>query len=320
VKFGKKVLIENVGESLEKCLYPFFNKEMLLNQGGLLSINLQRANVPIDANFRLYITTEVANPQFPAEVSVFGNFINFGITKNGLEAQLLSIIVKDKLAAVEKEFVEIKKKAFDNFVRLDKIENMILAALESDIMTVLNDESLIENLTQSSYTSKKITQTLYLINQAQTNVNKSRAKYYYSAKRATLLYFIVKDLPRIEHTYQFSLRWFLRQFSEVLSARDNINPNVDPLVDLNNRLVTIVYNRVCMGMKQKDKVMVAFLLTINMMESEFKVPEKQLQFIIKGPGEQTEIPFEQMTQMEKDEVEEKEKMSLDHPLYGKLMT
>ena len=52
---------------------------------------------PIDSNFKLFITTEEANPIFPSEVSVFGNFINFSITKAGLEAQLLNITVNEKL-------------------------------------------------------------------------------------------------------------------------------------------------------------------------------------------------------------------------------
>jgi hypothetical protein len=73
-----------------------------------------------------------------------------------------------------------------------------------------------------------------------------------------------------------------------------------------------------MGMKQQDKVLVAFLLTLKMAGSEIKLPEAQLEFIIKGPGIKTEIPVEEMTQVEKDELDVRLRMSMNHPQYQKL--
>jgi dynein heavy chain len=60
-------------------------------------IRLGRSTVPIDPEFRLYITTELPHPVFPSEVAVHANLINFTITKQGFEAQLLSVIVAEKL-------------------------------------------------------------------------------------------------------------------------------------------------------------------------------------------------------------------------------
>lgn len=82
-------------------------------------IRLSRANIPIDSQFKLYITTELPSPEFPSEVSVYSNLINFTISRQALEAQLLSIIAVHKLEAVEREFVDLKKKAFDCITRLD---------------------------------------------------------------------------------------------------------------------------------------------------------------------------------------------------------
>ena len=54
--------------------------------GGALQIRLARAPVIIDSSFKLYITSELACPVFPPEVSVHANLINFTITRPGLEA------------------------------------------------------------------------------------------------------------------------------------------------------------------------------------------------------------------------------------------
>lgn len=68
----------------------------------------------------------------------------------------------------------MKKRAHECLGRLAKIEALILSSLDVDIMTVLNDEQLIENLTQSSYTSKKVTQTLHQITRTGAALDASR--------------------------------------------------------------------------------------------------------------------------------------------------
>jgi dynein heavy chain len=86
IKYGNRVLIENVGEDIDRALFPLFNKSMLKNDGETESIFLQGVMVPIDRAFKLYITTELKGPRFAPEVSVFSNFINFAVTVEGLEA------------------------------------------------------------------------------------------------------------------------------------------------------------------------------------------------------------------------------------------
>lgn len=55
----------------------------------------------MEPKFKLYVTTELANPRFPPEVAVHANFVNFSITQAGLEAQLLSVIVAEKNVKIE---------------------------------------------------------------------------------------------------------------------------------------------------------------------------------------------------------------------------
>mmetsp|Transcript_12587 Transcript_12587/g.19602 ORF Transcript_12587/g.19602 Transcript_12587/m.19602 type:complete len:100 (+) Transcript_12587:2026-2325(+) len=85
VSFGKRCLIENIGESLDRCLYPFFNKDLLIKDGIMCKVVIDSEAFTLDDNFRLYLTSEISQPQFPPEISVFANFINFGVTEEGLE-------------------------------------------------------------------------------------------------------------------------------------------------------------------------------------------------------------------------------------------
>ena len=106
--------------------------------------------IPIHPEFKIYITSELKSPKFPPEISVFTNQINFSVTHEGLEAQLLSIIVDNKIQKLEKKFEQIKVKALECITRLKSVEDLILAALNKDVEEVVKDDKLIEHLAQSS--------------------------------------------------------------------------------------------------------------------------------------------------------------------------
>jgi len=72
----------------------------------------------------------------------------------------LKDIVAEKMAKLEKKFINIKIKALELIIRLQSVEDMILASLDKDVDTVLNDAKLVEHLSQSQLSSKKVTKAL----------------------------------------------------------------------------------------------------------------------------------------------------------------
>lgn len=52
-------------------------------------IRLGDNDVEYDSNFKLYITTKLANPHYLPEVCIKVTIINFTVTPDGLEEQLL---------------------------------------------------------------------------------------------------------------------------------------------------------------------------------------------------------------------------------------
>lgn len=51
--------------------------------------------VEYNANFRLFLTTELSNPHFQADTAIRVNLINFTVTRRGLEDQLLCEVRTD---------------------------------------------------------------------------------------------------------------------------------------------------------------------------------------------------------------------------------
>lgn len=56
-----------------------------------------------DPNFRLYLVTKLANPQYGPDVFGKSMVINYTVTLKGLEDQLLSVIVKSERCELEEQ-------------------------------------------------------------------------------------------------------------------------------------------------------------------------------------------------------------------------
>ena len=64
-----------------------------LISGGVWCIKLGDNTIEYSADFRLYITTKLRNPHYLPELSTKVTLLNFMITPEGLEDQLLGIVV-----------------------------------------------------------------------------------------------------------------------------------------------------------------------------------------------------------------------------------
>lgn len=79
VSAGSPCLIEDVEEALDPALEPVL-QQSTFKQGGRLLIRLGDADVDYDKNFKLYITTKLANPHYFPETCIKVTLINFTVT------------------------------------------------------------------------------------------------------------------------------------------------------------------------------------------------------------------------------------------------
>ena len=92
IQFGTPVLLENVGEELDPSLEPLLLKQVF-RQAGVDCIKLGDSVLEYSSEFRFYITTKLRNPHYLPELATKVSLLNFMITPDGLEDQLLGIVV-----------------------------------------------------------------------------------------------------------------------------------------------------------------------------------------------------------------------------------
>lgn len=106
-------------------------------------------------DFRFYITTKLRNPHYLPELSTKVSILNFMITYEGLNDQLLGILVKKERPDLEAEKERLIIESADNKRQLAEIEEKILQVLSGN-KNILTDESAINILTASKVTSNEI--------------------------------------------------------------------------------------------------------------------------------------------------------------------
>ena len=103
-------------------------------EGGIKQIKLGDAIVDYDHLFKLFMTTKMPNPHYSPEVCIKVTLINFTVTQEGLEEQMLADVVVKERPDVEKQRDEI-------IVQMDK-DQRTLKKIEINILKLLNDSEL----------------------------------------------------------------------------------------------------------------------------------------------------------------------------------
>ena len=99
---------------------------------------------------------------------------------------------------------------------MKELEDSLLARLSAAGGNFLGDYELVENLETTKRTAAEIEEKSKEAKVTETEINEAREMYRPAAARASLLYFILNDLNKINPIYQFSLKVILFQFKNFL--------------------------------------------------------------------------------------------------------
>ena len=99
---------------------------------------------------------------------------------------------------------------------MKELEDSLLARLSAAGGNFLGDYELVENLETTKRTAAEIEEKSKEAKVTEIEINEAREMYRPAAARASLLYFILNDLNKINPIYQFSLKVILFQFKNFL--------------------------------------------------------------------------------------------------------
>ncbi|XP_022235820.1 dynein heavy chain 2, axonemal-like [Limulus polyphemus] len=312
IRFGNPVLLENINEELDPALFPILTQS-LIQQGGIYMIRLGDKEIEYNMEFCLYIATKLSNPVYTPDIFSKTSVVNFALKEQGLEAQLLGIVVRKERPDLEEQKVKLTTEIAAGRKKLVELEDDILKLLNEAQGSLLDDEVLVNTLHNSKATAEQVAEHLTVSMKTEARIDNAREVYRSCAKRASILFFVMNDMGQIDPMYQFSLGSYIDLFISSIEKSQRSPHLEDRIEKLNDYHTYAVYKFTCRALFERHKLLFAFHMCAKLLEASGKLNLEEYNFFLRGgivlnhqeqmdnpsPHWLTELAWDNITELDK---------------------
>jgi dynein heavy chain len=283
IRMGSPVILEDVGEELDPALEPVLQKQ-IYKQGGRSLIRLGDSDIDYNENFKFYLTTKLPNPHYLPEVCIKVTIINFTVTQEGLEDQLLGLVVREERPDLERAKNQLIKTLAADKRQLKDLQDKILRLLSESEGNILDDEVLINALSDSKITSSVIQGRVAEAETTNKEIDATRLTYTPAATRGSIIYFTIADLGMIGDMYQFSLEYFAALFLVCIQKSEKASELEQRLANVMKYASFAIYTNVSRALFSEHKILFSFMLGSAIQRNAGLISPSEWQLLLVGAG------------------------------------
>ncbi|XP_047455882.1 dynein axonemal heavy chain 11 [Mugil cephalus] len=279
---GGTVLIENLPEKIDPILEPLLGRKTT-KRGRYIQIGGKECEY--DHSFQLILHTKLANPHFPPELQAQTTLINFTVTPVGLEEQLLGQVVSWERPDLESLKMQLTTQQNHFKIELKRFEDDLLSRLSAAHGNFLGDISLVEQLENTKTTAAHIQRKVLETRENETKINEARELYRPAAERASLLFFIINDLSKINPMYQFSLKTFNSVFNKAMERAEWDEDVRSRVRTLTEAITYSVFLHASRGLFERDKLTFLSHTAFQILLKQGLIDAQEFNFLLHFPVE-----------------------------------
>uniref|UniRef100_H2LCS2 Dynein axonemal heavy chain 10 n=1 Tax=Oryzias latipes TaxID=8090 RepID=H2LCS2_ORYLA len=289
IKYGYPFLLQDVNEDIDPIIINVLERNVVVSEGRTVIV-LGDKEVNYDPNFKLFLHTTLANPQYSPSVFEKALVINYS-TLRGLEDQLLSVTTGFLEKVFQQQHLLLVEEISENKTLLKSLGDSLLMELGTSTGNMLDNTELIQTLEKTKTEASETIKKLSVAQSKTVEFANLREGYRPVAKRGAVLFFALSDMALVNRMYQYSLTSYLSLFE--LSLQESLaHPNLQQRLE--NIINTLTYN-VHNYLFGKHKLLFSMNMTVKIEQTEGGVPQKELDFLIKnlsGDGTKVQKPHE----------------------------
>ncbi|KAM4581026.1 dynein axonemal heavy chain 11 [Odontesthes bonariensis] len=283
---GETVLIENLPEKIDSVLEPLLGRKTIKRGRNIL---IGGKECEYNKNFQLILHTKLANPHFPPELQAQTTLINFTVNPVGLEEQLLGQVVSYERPDLEALKMQLTTQQNHFKIELKRFEDDLLSRLSAAHGNFLGDISLVEQLENTKSMAAHIQQKVVEARENETKINEARELYRPAAERASLLFFIINDLSKINPMYQFSLKSFNSVFNKAMERAEwdeDVRTRVHTLTEA---ITYSVFLYTSQGLFERDKLTFLSHTAFQILLKQGLIDAQEFHFLLHFPVEASKV-------------------------------
>lgn len=245
---------------------------------------------------------QLPNPHYGPEVAAQTTMVNFAVTPEGLEEQLLAAVVGHEAADLQAQAAALAAQLAEYTVTLEELEDGLLARLAASQGDILEDKPLVESLEATKATALEVADNVAKAKTAEIKLNAACEVYRPVAARGAMLYFFTDSLSALNRVYWYSMANFLRVMKRGMDAATPLVPSKNTTtgeeerrgsqapLDLDTRVsalissvTEVIFTYVTQGLFEQHKPVAAAQLALATLKARSALTPAALDFLLRAP-------------------------------------